>query len=380
MNHQSSKVNFSRFLLFFLVVVTSNAVITESFLLSVRSGTRTTRNSKSNIYIGSTQQDLNDDVTTSTGKGNPTGNPTGNPPGNPTPISILYESDNILAIDKPPHIPHHDSDTEIGILSHIRMLQADDDDHHNNNNFTYKGRIYGCHRLDRVTSGILLLAKTQEAAASLSNSFRTKVNMTKYYIALSNKKPKKKKQGWVKGDMVPSRRGAWKLTSTKENPAVSRFYSAGLGNFDFKDFPLHCHSNSSLRETEDDGNDRNDGDVSLLLPKTLILFHPHTGKTHQLRVAAKSVGLPILGDKMYADAIDAQNYERTYLHALAMHVNVNGEDVAIWNPPDWFHLIGDDKNGNSAEGAMIKLLQKHCVNEFILDAVSQHESDGSLGR
>jgi tRNA pseudouridine32 synthase/23S rRNA pseudouridine746 synthase len=268
-------------------------------------------------------------------------------------IPILYESDNVIIINKPPHVPHHDSETEIGILSHVRILQSKEE---GDNQFTYKGRIYGVHRLDRVTSGILILAKTKEAAASLSNSFRNKDNMTKYYIALTNKKPKKKKQGWVKGDMTPSRRGSWKLTSTKDNPAITRFFSAGLGNFKMDNWPL---------VTEEK-------DASLFLPKTMILFQPHTGQTHQLRVAAKSLGLPILGDERYADAIDAQIHERTYLHALAMHVDVNGEDVTVWNPPDWFHSMEDDQSGNSAEGVLLKLIKKNCENKFILQAVSEY--------
>ena len=106
-------------------------------------------------------------------------------------IQILYESENIIAINKPPHIAHHDSQDEIGIISHIRQLQ-------NLNQFPYKSRIYGVHRLDKVTSGILLLAKNKETANALVNCFREKKDVTKLYIALSDKKPRKKKQGWVK--------------------------------------------------------------------------------------------------------------------------------------------------------------------------------------
>lgn len=61
-------------------------------------------------------------------------------------INVLYESDDVLAIDKPPHISHHDDDQEIGILSIIRQQQKEE-------RISYQGRIYGVHRLDKVTSG-----------------------------------------------------------------------------------------------------------------------------------------------------------------------------------------------------------------------------------
>ena len=90
-------------------------------------------------------------------------------------IPILYESVNLIVINKPPNIPHHSSESEEGILSRIRYLQAKDD-----SSFPYNGRIFGVHRLDRVTSGILLLAKNSETAAALSKQFR--------YVSTSNDK------------------------------------------------------------------------------------------------------------------------------------------------------------------------------------------------
>lgn len=284
----------------------------------------------------------------------------------PIPISTLYESENVIAIDKPPNIPHHDSDTEKGIISLVRELQELDDD--NESQFKYKGRIYGVHRLDRVTSGILLLAKNQETARSLSESFRSKENVTKYYIALTSKKPKKKKQGWVKGDMVPSRRGSWKLvnkSSSQTNPAVSRFFTAGLGKCDFDG----CnHFDVSSKDEQEEG-------LPVLEPKTMILFQPLTGKTHQLRVAAKSLGLSILGDERYGDSIEAQRSKRTYLHALAIHVKVNEEDVAIWNPPEeWSNPSIGVLDENSIASIMEKLFRKHCTNDSILEKLSTNKA------
>merc|ERR1711862_627624 len=67
-------------------------------------------------------------------------------------IRVIYESDNILAIDKPAHISHHDDHNYMGILSYVRKLQKEKE-------VSYQGRLWGVHRLDRITSGILLFAK-----------------------------------------------------------------------------------------------------------------------------------------------------------------------------------------------------------------------------
>jgi tRNA pseudouridine32 synthase/23S rRNA pseudouridine746 synthase len=256
-------------------------------------------------------------------------------------INVLYNSESVIAIEKPVNISYHDDGSEEGIVSYFRKLQ-------NEKTFPYKGRIYGVHRLDRVTSGILLFAKSKQVAGLLSTAFKDKT-VTKYYVALSNKKPKQKKQGWVRGDMVPSRRKSWKLTKTQNNPAVTRFFTAGLGNCNLEGWD--CGDELS--------KDRSDVH-HIHHPRTAILFQPHTGKTHQLRVAAKSLGLPILGDPIYSDGTDHKGNRRTFLHALALHVRIRDEDIAIYNPPtSWFY------SNNGINEVITELMQKHCENEKI---------------
>ena len=64
---------------------------------------------------------------------------------------IIFENDKLLAINKPPHISHHDdpSTGELGIISIIRSQQQ-------TQTFSYPDRLWSVHRLDKVTSGILL--------------------------------------------------------------------------------------------------------------------------------------------------------------------------------------------------------------------------------
>eukprot|EP00578_Thalassiosira_sp_NH16_P022636 CAMPEP_0181094834 /NCGR_PEP_ID=MMETSP1071-20121207/10200_1 /TAXON_ID=35127 /ORGANISM="Thalassiosira sp., Strain NH16" /LENGTH=381 /DNA_ID=CAMNT_0023177181 /DNA_START=131 /DNA_END=1276 /DNA_ORIENTATION=+ len=318
-------------------------------------------------------------------------------------IPIIYENEKLLAINKPPHIPHHDdpSNGQLGILSLIRTQQQQ-----SNSPFSYPHRLYGVHRLDKVTSGILLLAKDSATASMLVNKFRRK-EITKYYMAISGKKPKKKKQGWVKGIMNLGRRGSYKLVNpssqsevdSKEGVAeelgdndevfvskdrdrlekndkryaVTRFFTAGLGNLPLAPFLL-------------DTRKCNSGADDQPIPKSAILFQPQTGKTHQLRVAAKSLAIPILGDIRYGggrlcaskgadfneDATD--DWDRTYLHSSVMHFHFNeNENVTIWSPPPFAHLF----SSSELNEIFIGMMEKHCDCPQILHATRKTATDQS---
>jgi len=379
-----------RFILFAFILATWAGAIKNTNAFSVHHRTRTRINARRIIYISSSVSKLFSSNSNIAGE---TSNqdllPVDLPeqeyspptiiPEEASNIKVIYESDNILAIDKPPHISHHNSPGDksngnggegvmvMGIVSCVRHLQQQQQ-------IDYQGRLYSVHRLDKVTSGILLFAKSSEIAHSLSEAFKNK-DVTKYYVALTNKKPKKKKQGWVKGDMMSSRRKTWKLMNTFDNPASTRFFTAGLGNchldgWESEQNSANVHGNGVVDADVDvDGDDKQDKGSSLLLPKTMILFRPHTGKTHQLRVAAKSVGMPILGDQTYSDTIEAKCTKRAYLHALALHVVLNGETVSIYNPPTlWFQSVDAEKaEGNGLEDVLGSLMAKHCENEEIME-------------
>lgn len=143
------------------------------------------------------------------------------------------------------------------------------------------------HRLDKPTSGLLLVARNDDANRTLSLAFAER-SVTKTYLAISDRKPKKK-QGWVKGDMAPSRRGQWKLLRTQEKPAITQFSS-----------------------------------YLLEAPMRGYVLHPKTGKTHQLRVAMKSLGCPILGDQRYGGT----EAERLYLHAWQLEFRYHDQQYS----------------------------------------------------
>jgi len=154
-------------------------------------------------------------------------------------------------------------------------------------------KLYPVHRLDKVTSGLILLARSSDVAAQLTQLFSSH-QVEKYYLALSLAKPAKK-QGWVKGDMAPARRGSWKLLSSQHNPAVSYIVSRGFENLPFRAF----------------------------------LVKPYSGKTHQIRVALKSAGAAIAGDALYQGSAA----DRVYLHAYALRFCLYNTEYHYVQPP-----------------------------------------------
>ncbi|MDO6562273.1 TIGR01621 family pseudouridine synthase [Amphritea sp. 1_MG-2023] len=188
--------------------------------------------------------------------------------------AVVEQTADYLIIDKAPGVSVHRDQDDTGLLQQISAE-------------LHCGSLYLVHRLDKMTSGLLILACHAQAAAYLSRQFQAKT-VEKYYLALSDQKPRKK-QGLIKGDMERSRRGSWKLTTGQKNPAMTRFFS--------------CSPEPGIR---------------------LFLLRPFTGKTHQLRVALKSIGAAILGDQRYHRVADA-GIERGYLHAWVIAFEWQGE-------------------------------------------------------
>ncbi|WP_261844733.1 TIGR01621 family pseudouridine synthase [Aliamphritea ceti] len=191
--------------------------------------------------------------------------------GFPDGIQLIADTEDFLLINKPAGISVHKDDQDAGL---VMLLQTG----------LKLPELYLVHRLDRMTSGLLLLAKRKTVAAELGRQFEQR-RMTKFYMALSQTKPKKK-QGLICGDMLKARRGSWKLAPSQDNPALTQFFSHGLGG--------------GLR---------------------VFLLRPVTGKTHQLRVALKSIGAPILGDSRYSGVAA----ERGYLHAWYLGFELSGQ-------------------------------------------------------
>ena len=189
-------------------------------------------------------------------------------------IPIVAEGPDYLVVHKPAGVPCHRREDVPGILELVGGAD-----------------LKLAHRLDDGTSGCLVLAKGRRAAAAIGDAFAGK-RVGKVYVGLTASRPSKKK-GVIVGDMVRSRRSQWRLTRDSANPACT-WLSRSIG----------------LGPGEDPA-------------ARLLVARPLTGKTHQIRVAAKSIGAPLLGDGLYGGG----KADRLYLHAAAIRIPELGLDA-----------------------------------------------------
>lgn len=178
------------------------------------------------------------------------------------PLDILFEDEDIIAVNKPYNMPVHPS------KNHPSDTLA-------NGLKFYLGENAGIHiitRLDRDTSGIVLVAKNPHSAKILTESIK-KGNINKEYIAIVNGCPKCK-TGIIDAP-IDRDAGIKRKVSQSGKPALTEYEVIKNGEFS----------------------------VVRLLPKT--------GRTHQIRVHLSYVGHPIYGDSMYGAP---QKGERTRLH------------------------------------------------------------------
>lgn len=194
---------------------------------------------------------------------------------------VIEENDKFIVVSKEHSINFHNDGDEPGVFSGVKEYLGKD--------------LFAVHRIDKVTSGLLLFAKDSNTAATFSKMFQDK-KIVKFYCALSDKKPDKK-MGTIKGDMVKSRNGSWRLSRGTDNPAVTKFISRKLSS---------------------------DGIY-------MFILRIYTGKTHQIRVAMKSLGSPVAGDILYGSS---ENYDRVYLHSYYLGFNFEGKDYCYKSSPD----------------------------------------------
>jgi 23S rRNA pseudouridine1911/1915/1917 synthase len=203
------------------------------------------------------------------------------------PLDILFENDDLLVINKPAGmVVHPAAGHESGTLVHAVL--------------GYDSKLEGIggeerpgivHRLDKETSGIILVAKNERAHRHLQDQFRLR-KVEKVYLALVDGTPPTP-SGRVEAPIGrdPSHRKQMAvLTPGKGREAVSEYLSLES----FKDH-------------------------------TLLEFHPHTGRTHQIRLHCAFLGCPIVGDRIYGRRHPSVDISRHFLHAQRLTIHLPGE-------------------------------------------------------
>lgn len=221
-------------------------------------------------------------------------------------FEILYEDDSLLFVSKPPDLVVHpaqgnpDGTLVNGLLYHCQEIATVGDE-------VRPGIV---HRLDKDTSGVMVVAKSDQAHRALSEAFKSR-DVDKEYLCLV-RGIFKEKQGRV-------------VTHISRHP-VKRQKMAVC------DESRGRYSASSWEVLEEYGYD-----WSLLRVKI------ETGRTHQIRVHMSHLGHPVAGDTMYGRARQKMKFPRQMLHAhrLSLKHPVSGEMLSFTAPlwPDFQQKI-----------------------------------------
>ena len=212
---------------------------------------------------------------------------------NPAPareFPILLEDDSLIALDKPAGVAvHGGSGVSFGVIEQLRRARPQ------------AKFLELVHRLDRETSGILLVAKKRTALTHLQDQFRER-ETGKTYLAL----------------VV----GQWPANKKVLDKPLVKFLLPGKDGQDGE------------RRVKVTTKDDQDGMKSVTLVKiakpgenfTLLEVTIKTGRTHQIRVHLASEGFPIAGDDKYGDfelnkTFQKQGLKRMFLHAWRLQFN-----------------------------------------------------------
>ncbi len=198
-------------------------------------------------------------------------------------IPVLYEDKYILVIDKPPNISVHPGagKREITVSDYFLTKFPELKDIGEN------GRPGIVHRLDKGTSGVLILAKTNSAFEKLQSQFKKREIKKEYYAIVHGK--------------MRFRNGSVNVPLSRNPKDRRKFIPDISGEHEDSRDALTFYS---LRYQ--------------LKSSALVVLEPHTGRTHQLRVHLKHIGNPIMGDPFYGKK---DEFNRLALHAYSITFN-----------------------------------------------------------
>ena len=203
------------------------------------------------------------------------------------PLDILFENDDMLVVNKDagmvvhPAAGHADGTLVNAVLGYDPEIEG----------IGGEERPGVVHRLDKETSGLILLAKNERAHRWLQDQFRLR-KVEKTYLALVDGKPPTP-SGRVEAHIGrdPGHRKQMAIVSeSRGREAISEYKT-------LESFKSH----------------------------TLLEFHPLTGRTHQIRLHCEFLGCPIVGDKVYGRKKTSVDIDRHFLHAYRLKVILPGE-------------------------------------------------------
>lgn len=205
------------------------------------------------------------------------------------PLEIIFENSDLVIVNKPAGmVVHpalgHDSGTLVNaILAHDPELEG----------IGGEERPGIVHRLDRDTSGLIVVAKNELAMRWLTDQFKER-RVEKTYLALVDGAPPTP-TGRIEAPIGRDPHDRKKMAVVKlekGREAISEYKT-------LEHFARH----------------------------TLLEFHPHTGRTHQIRVHCAFLGCAIVGDPVYGRRKSSLEISRQFLHAFRLKITLPGENA-----------------------------------------------------
>lgn len=218
------------------------------------------------------------------------------------PLDVVYEDDQLIVINKPSGMvvhPAHGNRTGTlvnALLSHCKDLSG----------IGGEERPGIVHRLDKETSGLMVIAKTDVAHRSLSAQFKDR-KVAKKYLALVH--------GSIKNDAGTIDAPIGRSQSDRKKMAVIAADPSVIKAHNFRK-PRRSKARNAVTHYKV---------VKRQAGKTLLEIRLETGRTHQIRVHMAYMGHPIVGDKVYGQKKDKSPFMSLHSYALGFSHPVTGE-------------------------------------------------------
>lgn len=202
--------------------------------------------------------------------------------GEDIPLDIIFENDDLIVVNKPAGmVVHPAAGHASGTL--VNAVLGYDPDLEGIGGEERPGLV---HRLDKETSGLIILAKNERAHNWLQDQFRLRT-VEKTYLALVDGKPP-----------TPAGRVEAAIGRDQKQRKKMAVVSPGKGREAVSEYKT----------------------LETFKEHTLLEFHPLTGRTHQIRLHCAFLGCPIVGDSIYGRRNPSVNIDRHFLHAYRLKI------------------------------------------------------------
>ena len=234
-------------------------------------------------------------------------------------LPILFENEHFLIINKPAGIQVHPSTSERKntvvnwLLAQFPEIKDVGEDN------TRPGIV---HRIDKDTSGVMVISKTQESFEALKELFSNR-NIQKEYLAIVHGVPLSEK-----GDidlLIARSRSFRKQVVVRDRTSYKGQPRKALTQYETLQI-LSCSEKG-----------KGDGKIDKALlypPYSILCVRPKTGRMHQIRVHLSAIGYPIVGDTLYArkEYPNPPHTQRFLLHAHKLSFSLFGKEYSFIAP------------------------------------------------